>query len=170
MVHFPTNTSFALLCGELECHSGTSQTHAQQSYRSRPGLVPQEYRHRFDALFLQFHWQDYNDNRYLMALPHLQDLQSEGLIATIGLSNFDAIRTDEICTQLGPDAIVSNQVQVCFMSMLVQLSFSLTHKGLGFRLMPVHFMACQTSAKAQPQTLDVWNPGVILFLCVPPPN
>lgn len=36
----------------------------------------------------------------------------EGVISAIGLCNFDTIRTDEICTQLGPGAIVSNQVQV----------------------------------------------------------
>ncbi|KAG1831696.1 NADP-dependent oxidoreductase domain-containing protein [Suillus subluteus] len=44
-------------------------------------------------------------------LQILQDLQNEGLISAVGLCNFDAIRTDEICTQLGPGFIVSNQVQ-----------------------------------------------------------
>ncbi|TFK32755.1 NADP-dependent oxidoreductase domain-containing protein [Crucibulum laeve] len=60
---------------------------------------------------LQFHWQDYTDNGYMTALHHLYDLKMEGLISAIGLCNFDTIRTDEICTQLGPGAIVSNQVQ-----------------------------------------------------------
>jgi len=60
---------------------------------------------------LQFHWQDYSDKGYLIALQILQDLQNEGLISAVGLCNFDAIRTDEICTQLGPGFIVSNQVQ-----------------------------------------------------------
>jgi len=60
---------------------------------------------------LQFHWQDYSDKGYLTALQVLQDLQHEGLISAVGLCNFDAIRTDEICTQLGPGFIVSNQVQ-----------------------------------------------------------
>ncbi|TFK64864.1 Aldo/keto reductase [Pluteus cervinus] len=60
---------------------------------------------------LQFHWQDYSDKNYLVALQHLADLKSEGVISAIGLCNFDAIRTDEICTQLGPGVIVSNQVQ-----------------------------------------------------------
>ena len=49
----------------------------------------------------------------MTALRYLQDLQAEGLITTLGIVNFDAVRTDEICTQLGPGAIVSNQVQVC---------------------------------------------------------
>ncbi|TDL19795.1 Aldo/keto reductase [Rickenella mellea] len=60
---------------------------------------------------LQFHWQDYSDGGYLVALRHLQDIQAQGRISAIGLCNFDTIRTDEICTQLGPGAIVSNQVQ-----------------------------------------------------------
>lgn len=59
---------------------------------------------------LQFHWQDYSDKGYLTALQVLQDLQHEGLISAVGLCNFDAVRTDEICTQLGPGFIVSNQV------------------------------------------------------------
>lgn len=62
----------------------------------------------------QFHWNDYSDKGYLTALSHLCDLKMEGVISAIGLCNFDTIRTDEICTQLGPGAIVSNQVQVHF--------------------------------------------------------
>jgi diketogulonate reductase-like aldo/keto reductase len=61
----------------------------------------------------QFHWQDYSDKGYLTALNHLQELQAEGKIAHIGLCNFDAIHTDEICASLGPGSIVSNQIQVC---------------------------------------------------------
>jgi len=60
---------------------------------------------------LQFHWNDYSDRRYITALQLLQDLQKEGLISTLGLCNFDAIRMDEICTILGPRSIVSNQIQ-----------------------------------------------------------
>lgn len=60
---------------------------------------------------LQFHWQDYSDKGYLTALQHLQSLQAEGKIGEIGLCNFDAIHTDEICASLGPGAIVSNQIQ-----------------------------------------------------------
>ncbi|KAF6742552.1 aldo/keto reductase [Ephemerocybe angulata] len=60
---------------------------------------------------LQFHWQDYSDKNYLTALSHLNDLRMQGHIRAIGLCNFDTIHTDEICTQLGPGVIVSNQVQ-----------------------------------------------------------
>jgi len=45
------------------------------------------------------------------ALQHLQDIRNDGAIGEVGLVNFDAIRTDEICTQY-PGLVVSNQVQV----------------------------------------------------------
>ncbi|KAI0798205.1 Aldo keto reductase [Abortiporus biennis] len=60
---------------------------------------------------LQFHWQHYEDKNYLTALRLLLNLRDEGVILTLGLCNFDAIRVDEICTELGPNSIVSNQVQ-----------------------------------------------------------
>ncbi|TCD63842.1 hypothetical protein EIP91_004884 [Steccherinum ochraceum] len=60
---------------------------------------------------LQFHWQDYNDKNYLKALETLGELRDEGAISAIGLCNFDSIRTDEICTELGPGVISTNQVQ-----------------------------------------------------------
>ncbi|KAJ7075299.1 Aldo keto reductase [Mycena belliarum] len=58
---------------------------------------------------LQFHWQDYDNHDYIAALGILLDLQRRGLIAAIGLCNFDAPRTDEICARF-PHTIVSNQV------------------------------------------------------------
>jgi diketogulonate reductase-like aldo/keto reductase len=60
----------------------------------------------------------------LQAFAYLLELQSEGLIKELGLCNFDAQRTDEICTFVKDYAksnnrgnydmrpIVSNQVQV----------------------------------------------------------
>ncbi|KAJ7627113.1 Aldo keto reductase [Roridomyces roridus] len=64
--------------------------------------------HRVDLL--QFHWQDYDNKDYLLALSILADLKQEGLIAAIGLCNFDSLRTEEICTRF-PGLVVSNQVQ-----------------------------------------------------------
>jgi len=55
----------------------------------------------------------------MTALRYLQDMQRDGHINALGLVNFDAVRTDEICTQLGPGSIVSNQVQVCPLSFLL---------------------------------------------------
>lgn len=49
----------------------------------------------------------------MTTLHYLQDMQRDGQIRALGLVNFDAVHTDEICTQFGPGSIVSNQVQVC---------------------------------------------------------
>ena len=58
---------------------------------------------------LQFHWWDYGDLRYLDALRHLADLQQEGRIRHLGLTNFDTERLAVIAEHGIP--IVSNQVQ-----------------------------------------------------------
>ncbi len=58
---------------------------------------------------LQFHWWDYNDRRYLDALYHLADLQRQGKIRHLALTNFDTTRLREILDD--GMAIVSNQVQ-----------------------------------------------------------
>lgn len=58
---------------------------------------------------LQFHWWDYSDRNYLDALRHLAQLQSEGKIKHLALTNFDTERL-KIITDEGI-RIVSNQVQ-----------------------------------------------------------
>ncbi|KAM6924548.1 uncharacterized protein FYW49_004791 [Xenentodon cancila] len=58
---------------------------------------------------VQFHWWDYKDGRYLDALGHLSDLQQEGVIRELSLTNFDTQRLEEI-TNKGI-RISSNQVQ-----------------------------------------------------------
>jgi aryl-alcohol dehydrogenase-like predicted oxidoreductase len=58
---------------------------------------------------LQFHWWEYGDARYLDALKHLADLQHEGKIKHLALTNFDTERL-RIITEQGT-RIVSNQVQ-----------------------------------------------------------
>ncbi|HTV43787.1 MAG TPA: aldo/keto reductase [Stellaceae bacterium] len=58
---------------------------------------------------LQFHWWDYRDPRYLDALRHLADLQREGGIRHLALTNFDTERLQVIADHGIP--IVSNQVQ-----------------------------------------------------------
>lgn len=64
----------------------------------------------------QFYWSDYDDKRYLTALRHLEELQRGGKIVSLGLCNFDTLRTDEICAHLGPGVIATNQVQVFLLS------------------------------------------------------
>src|SRR5215469_1459360 len=58
---------------------------------------------------LQFHWWDYSDENYLEALDHLADLQREGKIRHLALTNFDTERLRIIADHGIP--IVSNQVQ-----------------------------------------------------------
>jgi len=58
---------------------------------------------------LQFHWWEYSDKSYLDALKHLSDLQHEGKIRHLALTNFDTERL-RIITDSGI-RIVSNQVQ-----------------------------------------------------------
>jgi aryl-alcohol dehydrogenase-like predicted oxidoreductase len=58
---------------------------------------------------LQFHWWDYGDRAYLDALGHMADLQKEGKIKHLALTNFDTPRL-KIIVENG-FKIVSNQVQ-----------------------------------------------------------
>jgi aryl-alcohol dehydrogenase-like predicted oxidoreductase len=58
---------------------------------------------------LQFHWWDYSDESYLEALDHLADLEQEGKIRHLALTNFDTERLRVIADH--GVAIVSNQVQ-----------------------------------------------------------
>ncbi len=58
---------------------------------------------------LQFHWWDYEDERYLDALKHLADLQREGKIRQLAITNFDTKHLGLITDY--SIRIVSNQVQ-----------------------------------------------------------
>jgi len=58
---------------------------------------------------LQFHWWDYRNSNYLDALRYLSELQKEGKIKHLGLTNFDTERL-KIIHEAGIK-IVSNQVQ-----------------------------------------------------------
>ena len=67
-------------------------------------------RMRVDSLdLLQFHWWDYGDSRFLEALKYLAELQHEGRIRHLALTNFDTDHLRLIAERGIP--IVSNQVQ-----------------------------------------------------------
>ena len=78
-------------------------------------------------------------------------MRLEGKITEIGLVNFDAIRLDEICTEMGPEVIVSNQVQVCGSTKPFP-NLSLTHQFLvaisSRSLTPGLWMGCVMSARS----------------------
>jgi aryl-alcohol dehydrogenase-like predicted oxidoreductase len=58
---------------------------------------------------VQFHWWDYNDESYLDALEHLAELEHEGKIRYLALTNFDTERLRVIADH--GVRVVSNQVQ-----------------------------------------------------------
>ena len=47
---------------------------------------------------LQFHWWDYEDENYLLALTYLAELRDEGKLRHLGLTNFD---TEHLCAHHG---------------------------------------------------------------------
>ena len=59
---------------------------------------------------MQFHWWDYRDENYLEALKYMTQLQEEGKIKHLALTNFDTKHV-KIITDAGIK-IVSNQVQL----------------------------------------------------------
>ena len=58
---------------------------------------------------LQFHWWDYEDEHYIDAIGHLEDLRNEGKIRHLGLTNFDTQHLRMTIEQ--GFQVVSNQVQ-----------------------------------------------------------
>ncbi|MEW6493493.1 MAG: aldo/keto reductase [Cyanobacteriota bacterium] len=58
---------------------------------------------------MQFHWWEYRDKNYLDALKYMTELQNEGKIKHLALTNFDTEHL-QIITEAGIN-IVSNQVQ-----------------------------------------------------------
>lgn len=58
---------------------------------------------------VQLHWWDYTKGDFIAAAQYLQELQKEGLIETIGLTNFDCEHTKQLLNAHVP--IKSNQVQ-----------------------------------------------------------
>jgi aryl-alcohol dehydrogenase-like predicted oxidoreductase len=96
------------------------QVHAFTKWVPRPGRMTRKIVEHAMAVslrrmdvptldLLQFHWWDYDDPSYLDALKHLADLQSEGKIRHLALTNFDTAHL-KIITEHGI-RIVSNQVQ-----------------------------------------------------------
>lgn len=82
---------------------------------------------------LQFHWWDYDDPSYLDALQHMADLQREGKIRHLALTNFDTERL-KIITDNGI-RIVSNQVQYSLVDMRPDLKMAAYCREHGITLL-----------------------------------
>jgi len=82
---------------------------------------------------LQFHWWEYRDLNYLDALRHSMDLQAEGKIKHIGLTNFDTHRLNLIV-----DAgikVVSNQVAFSLLDRRALVKMTEFCRGHGISLL-----------------------------------
>lgn len=79
---------------------------------------------------VQFHWWEYQDPRYLDALKHMVDLQREGKIRYLGLTNFDTERLQIILDHGIP--VLSNQVQFSIIDQrpLVQMAAFCEQRGI----------------------------------------
>jgi len=122
-IYGPAEEIFGLFNSQLKSRSSGNAIPALQSltkYVPRPGPMDRKVVEKalqrsmssmqVDSLdCVQFHWWDYRDKRYLDALGHLSDLQQDGLIRELSLTNFDTQRLEEI-TNRGI-RISSNQVQ-----------------------------------------------------------
>jgi aryl-alcohol dehydrogenase-like predicted oxidoreductase len=58
---------------------------------------------------LQFHWWDYNDERYMEAMGHLGELRDEGKIRHLGLTNFDTHHLQSVGNQQKWDTYVKER-------------------------------------------------------------
>lgn len=70
---------------------------------------------------VQFHWWDYSVPGYLEAAGHLGDLQQQGKIDHIGVTNFDAVHLQSLCNTMD---IVTAQVQYSLLDRRAAGSFA----------------------------------------------
>ncbi len=91
-------------------------------------------RMRVDALdLIQFHWWEYGDDRYLEALGHMADLQREGKIRHLALTNFDTAHLETIIRN--GIRIVSNQVQYSLVDRRPQIKMAQLCRDHGVALL-----------------------------------
>ncbi len=82
---------------------------------------------------LQFHWWEYSNPAYLDALKHLADLQAEGKIRHLALTNFD---TEHLRIILDHGIkIVSNQVQYSLIDCRPEVQMAALCQGRGVTLL-----------------------------------
>ncbi len=111
--------SAEIICGIYDQNYGKGKTQYLTKWVTEPGKTSKEKVRKAVALalqrlqtdsidLLQYHAWNYADARYLDELFWLQELQEEGLIQNLGLTNFDAHHLDVVLQSGIP--IVSNQI------------------------------------------------------------
>ena len=91
-------------------------------------------RMQMDTLdMLQFHWWDYGDHHYMDAMKHLKDLQDQGKIKLLGLTNFDSEHVVEFIEAGIP--IISNQVQYSIIDQRPEVQMVTTCQQNGVQLL-----------------------------------
>ena len=121
-----TTWDLADIYGPAESLIGNFSRKTEQSFQAFTKFVPNPGPMNYDIVtqyieeslkkmntecidLLQFHWWDYQDSNYLDVLQHLSNLQKEGKIKYLGLTNFDTKRI-KIIIENG-FKIITNQVQ-----------------------------------------------------------
>ena len=115
--------SSEVITGTLQSLPGHPPFHAFTKWCPKPGpmtaaIVREGVQRALDRLktsridLMQFHWWTFDDPRYIDAMLELQRLREQGLIANLGLTNFDtahlrlllsegiAIATNQVCLSL----------------------------------------------------------------------
>ncbi len=82
---------------------------------------------------MQFHWWDYQDDRYLDAMQNLAGLAAEGKIRHLGLTNFDTRHMARIVEE--GVRVVSNQVQYSIIDRRPEVQMADFCRGKGVHLL-----------------------------------
>ncbi|BAT55559.1 Aldo/keto reductase [Nostoc sp. NIES-3756] len=107
---------------------------------------------------MQFHWWEYQDKNYLDALKYMAELQSEGKIKHLALTNFDTEHL-QIITEAGIK-IVSNQVQFSLVDRRPEVSMVQFCQQHGIKLFTYGtlcggFLSEKYLGKPEPRSFDL---------------
>ncbi|MEJ1933432.1 aldo/keto reductase [Nostoc sp. NIES-2111] len=107
---------------------------------------------------MQFHWWEYQDKNYLDALKYMAELQSEGKIKHLALTNFDTKHL-QIITEAGIK-IVSNQVQFSLVDRRPEVSMVQFCQQHGIKLFTYGtlcggFLSEKYLGKPEPRSFDL---------------
>lgn len=109
---------------------------------------------------LQFHWWSFDDPRYIDAMHELNKLREEGLIAHLGLANFDTMHLRLLLNEGIP--IVSNQVCLSLLDrrateQMSELCLQQGVKLLTYGVLGGGFLSDKWVGAAKPAQVDDWS-------------